>query len=142
MATSYSSPEIAQRSRLILPPNLKATEDQELRHGGRLAAAALNYRVEVPADAVHGDHVQLALEADGIQMGHVRLQVLRPASLRFGEAIALHYGADRELTSTPPLIPVENPAGRSIDVLIRNNSPEIRSFTLEAACDAGGSLAG
>jgi hypothetical protein len=93
----------------------------------------MSYRVDVPADAVHGDHVQLALEADGIQMGHVRLQVLRPASLRFHQAVALHYGADRELISDPPLIPVEKPAGRSIDVVIRNNSPEIRSFTLEAS---------
>ena len=131
VTTSYSSAEIAQRSRLILPTNWKAeklvatkTEEADLR---------IDYRIEVPPDIVHGDHVQLALEADGVQMGHVRLQLLRPVSLRIREAIALHYGADRELPSDPPLVPVESPAGRSIDVLIRNNSPEIRSFTLEAS---------
>jgi hypothetical protein len=131
VTTSYSSPEIAQRSRLILPPGLKAQKieapasDSELR---------LDYRVEVPADAVHGDHLQLALEADGAQMGHVRLQLLRPVSLRIRQAVALHYGNDRELASSPALVAVESPAGRSIDVLIRNNSPEIRSFQLQASC--------
>jgi hypothetical protein len=130
VATSYSSPEIAQRSRLVLPSNLKATKIDPAAGDSPLN---INYRVDVPADAVHGDHVQLALEADGIQMGHVRLQVLRPASLRIRQALALHYGADRELPSDPPLIPVDKPAGRSIDVVIRNNSPEIRSFTLEAS---------
>ncbi len=130
LATLYSSTAIAKRSRLIVPPNLKAT---------RMASAPgdsplnINYRVDVAAESVHGDHVELALEADGVQMGHVRLQVLRPASLRFRQAVSLHYGADRELISDPPLIPVESPAGRSVDVVIRNNSPEIRSFTLEAS---------
>ena len=131
IATSYSSPQIAQRSRLILPPNLKASKIDPTPGDSPLN---INYRVDVPADAVHGDHVQLALEADGVQMGHVRLQLLRAASLRFRQAVTLHYGADRELISEPPLIPVESPAGRSIDVVVRNNSPEIRSFTLEASC--------
>jgi hypothetical protein len=132
VATLYSSSEIAQRSRLILPPNFKATKIEPATGDSPLG---INYRVDVPADAVHGDHVQLALEADGIQMGHVRLQLLRPASLRIRQAVALHYGADRELLSDPPLIPVDKPAGRSIDLVIRNNSPEIRSFTLEASGD-------
>jgi len=115
---------------LILPANLKATK---IKPAAGDSPLSINYRVDVPADAVHGDHVQLALEADGIQMGHVRLQVLRPASVRIRQAVALHYGTDRELPSDPPLIPVDKPAGRSIDVVIRNNSPEIRSFTLEAS---------
>jgi hypothetical protein len=130
VATLYSSPGIAQRSRLILPPNLKASKIEPAPGDSPLT---INYRVDVPADAVHGDHVQLALEADGVQMGHVRLQVLRAASLRIRQAVALHYDADRELISDPPLIPVDQPAGRSLDVVIRNNSPEIRSFTLEAS---------
>jgi len=130
VATSYSSPGIAQRSRLILPPNLKAAKIEPAAGDPPLR---IDYRVDVPGEAVHGDHVQLALEADGVQMGHVRLQLLRPASLRIRQAIALHYGADRELISDPPLIPVDQPAGRSIDVVVRNNSPEIRSFTLEAS---------
>jgi hypothetical protein len=133
VATLYSSSDIAQRSRLILPPNLKATRTEPAPGDSPLS---INYRVDVGADAVHGDHVQLALEADGIQMGHVRLQLLRPASVRIRQAVALHYGADRELPSYPPLIPIDKPAGRSIDVVIRNNSPEIRSFTLEASGDA------
>ncbi|HEY3838541.1 MAG TPA: hypothetical protein VGL72_18305, partial [Bryobacteraceae bacterium] len=130
--TSYSSSEIAQRSRLILPSNLKA---QKLDAKGDETPPRIVYRVDVPADAVHGDHVQLALEADGQQMGHVRLQLLRPVSLRIRQAVALHYGADRELLSSPPVVPVDGPVGRNIDVLVRNNSPEIRSFTLQSSCE-------
>ncbi len=130
ISTLYSSTAIAQRSRLVLPPNLKATKIDPVSGDSPLG---INYRVYVAPEAVHGDHVELALEADGVPMGHQRLQVLRPASLRFRQAVTLHYGADRELIADPPLIPVDSPAGRSIDVVIRNNSPEIRSFTLEAS---------
>jgi hypothetical protein len=136
VTTSYSSPEIAQRSRLTLPPNLPySLKFHKVEAPAGESPLRIDYVVEVPPEAVHGDHLQLALEADGAQMGHVRLQLLRPVSLRIRQAIALHYGNDRELTSTPPLIPVDSPAGRSIDLQIRNNSPEIRSFTLEASCE-------
>jgi hypothetical protein len=37
--------------------------------------------------------------------------------------------------TSPLLIAVDSPAGRSIDVQIRNNSPEIRSFTLVSSCE-------
>jgi hypothetical protein len=134
IATSYSSEEIAQRSRLILPHDTPWTlKAEKLPAASGDSPLRINYRIDVPPDVVHGDHVQLALEADGAQMGHVRLQMLRPVSLRIREAVVLHYGANRELPSQPPLIAVEGPAGRSIDVVVRNNSPEIRSFTLEAA---------
>jgi hypothetical protein len=132
VVTSYSSEEIAQRSRLVLPPNLKA---QKLDAKPGDSPLQIVYRIDVPSDMVHGDHVQLALEADGTQMGHVRVQVLRPVSLRFPQSIALDYGADRELPADPAVIPVESPAGRSIDVRVRNNSAEIRTFTLDARCD-------
>ena len=125
VATSYSSAEIAQRSRLILPPNVKA---QKIDAPPGESPLRIDYSIEVAADTVHGDHVQLALEADGQQMGHVRLQMLRPVSLRIRQAVALQYGSDRELPSFPPVIPVDSPAGRNIDVLIRNNSPDIRSI--------------
>jgi hypothetical protein len=61
--------------------------------------------------------------------------MLRPVSMRIRQASALHYGADRELMTSPLLIAVDSPAGRSIDVQIRNNSPEIRSFTLVSSCE-------
>ena len=134
IATSYSSDEIAQRSRLILPPDAPWTlKAEKLPPAPGDSPLRINYKIEVPPEVVHGDHVQLALEADGAQMGHVRLQMLRPVSVRIREAVAIHYGAGRELVSQPPLIPVESPAGRNIAILIRNNSPEIRSFTLEAS---------
>jgi hypothetical protein len=136
ITTSYSSPEIAQRSRLIVPQNLPfQLKTRRLDATSGDSPLRIDYEVEVPATAVHGDHLQLALEADGIQMGHVRLQLLRPVSVHIRQAVALHYGPDRELATSPPLIPVDAPAGRSIDIQIRNNAPEIRSFTLQSSCE-------
>ena len=42
----------------------------------------IDYMVSVPADLLHGDFANLALEADGILLGRARLQLFRPASIR------------------------------------------------------------
>ena len=57
----------------------------------------IDYEVSVPADALHGDHLDLALEADGVQMGHTHLQLLRGASIRIREAVNRHFGSAAEL---------------------------------------------
>ena len=59
-------------------------------------AGALDLSIDVPKTAVHGDHAELVLEADGIQMSHVRPQILRPATLRFADAIQVRL-AQRHL---------------------------------------------
>ncbi len=124
IATSYSSETIAKRSRLKIPANWKVR--QEIK-----SPTELDYIVVVPADSLHGDHIQVELEADGVQMSHARLQLLRPASVRIREAIGLHFGPQAQLPLAPALIPVDRTSGRDIALVIRNNFPEIRNCTVE-----------
>jgi len=60
------------------------------------------------------------------------LQMLRPAALRVREATGLHFGSQAELAPSPPLVPIES-TGREISVVVHNNFPEIRNYTLKAA---------
>jgi hypothetical protein len=126
--TSYSSDAIAGRSRLRAPANLKFEAVPK-------GALKIDYSVAVPPDALHGDHVELALEADGVQMGHTRLQILRAASLRIREEVKRHFGATAELPLFPALVAVDQRAGRNINVTVRNNFPEIRNYILELTGD-------
>ncbi|MGI8991942.1 MAG: hypothetical protein ACR2I2_20480 [Bryobacteraceae bacterium] len=124
IATSYSSEDIAKRSRLKLSENWKMRREVK-------SPLEIDYLIDVPPDAVHGDRVAVAIEADGAQMSHASLQLLRPASLRIREAIGLHFGTEAELPLMPVLISVDRKAGREIDLAIRNNFPEIRNYTLQ-----------
>src|SRR5690349_2414509 len=68
-------------------------------------------------------------------MCRARLQLLRPASVRVREAVALHYGTLAELPVTPAIVPVDAHAGREVSVVIHNNASEIRNFVVEATGD-------
>ncbi len=126
--TSYSSEDLAHRSRLVIPQNFHVASDVK-------SPTEIEYQIEVPADSLHGEWTPLALEADGVMMSRARVQLLRPVSVRIREAIGLHYGSLGELPVRPPIIPVDAHAGREVSVVIRNNSPEIRNFVVEAQGD-------
>ena len=119
--TSYSSPELARRSRLKLPAGWTATAATK-------SPLEIEYTLDVPAGLVHGDHVEFALEADGVEMSRARPTLVRPVALRVAEGVSVHLGHGQELPVWPPLVPVEQPAGRSITVALRNAAPEIRVF--------------
>jgi len=123
ISTSYSSEALADRSRLRLPEGFTATAT-------RKSPLEIDYRVEVPADALHGDWINLAIEADGVPLGRARLQLFRPASVRFADALRLHFGPAAELAVEPAIIPIDSAAGRQVDVHVRNNAPEIRSYQI------------
>ncbi|HWD98315.1 MAG TPA: hypothetical protein VG345_04745, partial [Bryobacteraceae bacterium] len=133
LTAQFSSKEIAGRSRLLITPELPVTQQEKppapagdpATSGEPLRSV---YAVSVPATAVHGDHAELVLEADGIQMSHVRPQLLRPASLRFPDAIQVRLARSSSYPLYPATIPVNARAGREIAVSIRNNAPEIRNF--------------
>jgi hypothetical protein len=82
---------------------------------------------------VHGDWVNLALEADGMPLGRARLQLFRPDTVRLMEAMQVHFGSQTELTPDPPTAPIEPKAGGNLEISIRNNWPQIRTYRLEAA---------
>ena len=127
VSTVYSSPAVASRSRLRAP------------EGFTFAAATkspneIDYTIDVPADALHGDFVSLALEADGVPLGRARVQLFRPVSIRIMQALGLHFGQTR-LAVEPPSAPVETRAGSAVEVLLRNNTQQIQNYHLEAAGD-------
>ena len=128
VSTAYSSEDLAKRSRLRLPDGYTAT-------GRSKAPMEIDYDVTAPADAVHGDWVNLALEADGAPLGRARVQLFRPASIRIMQAIQIHYGADTELTADPPVVIVEPKAGTNFEISIRNNTPAIQTYRLEPSGD-------
>ncbi len=128
LATTYSAPDVAKRSRLRLPEGFTATSTVKTPN-------QIEYQVTVPAEAVHGDWANLALEADGMLLGRARLQMFRPVTIRLAEAIRLHFGTETQLEAQPPVAPVEPKAGTNVELTIRNNSPEIATYQLEAAGD-------
>src|ERR1017187_5311229 len=128
VSTTYSSEDVANRSRLRLPEGFTATRTVK-------SPNEIDYQVSVPADLLHGDWSNLALEADGILLGRARLQLFRPASIRLMEAMQIHFGSETELTPDPPTAPIEPKAGGNLEFSIRNNYPGIQTYRLEASGD-------
>jgi hypothetical protein len=129
LTAQFSSEAIAQRSRLRVSPAFPV----EQKPGKE--APALTYEIKVPATAVHGDHADLAIEADGMQMSHARPQLLRAVTLRFPDAIEVHLAANSALALSPATVPINQKQGRELIVSVRNNAPEIRTFQLEPKAD-------
>jgi len=126
--TTYSAKAVATRSRLRLPEGYTATARTK-------SPNEIEYDISAPADALHGDWANLAIEADGATLGRARLQLFRPASLRLPGAMTLHFGATAELAVEPPVIAIDPRGGANVEVAIRNNFPGIQTFHLEASGD-------
>jgi hypothetical protein len=128
VSTVYSSPEVAARSRLRVPEGFTATASQK-------SPNEIEYTVEVPADALHGDWASLVLEADGVPLGRARLQLLRPVSIRLSQPLQMHFGQQSVLQADPSTIPVDARVGSNVEVILRNNSIQIQNYRLEASGD-------
>jgi hypothetical protein len=126
VSTTYSSSDVAARSRLRLPDGYTAAAKSK-------PDAAVDYEISVPADAVHGDFANLALEADGMPLGRARLQLFRPATIHIAQAIRMRIGPHAEIEPDPPIAVIEPRGGSNLDVLIRNHWPGIQTFHLEAS---------
>ncbi len=126
VSTTYSSPEVAARSRLRLPEGFTAARIVK-------SPNEIDYEIAVPADAPHGDYANFALEADGVALGRARLQLFRPLTVRLMDAINIHFGQHTELTPDPPIAPIEPKAGTNLELSLRNNWPAIQTYKLEAA---------
>lgn len=129
LTAQFSSDAIAQRSRLRVAPAFP-TEQEPGKEPLTLA-----YEVKVPAAAVEGDHADLAIEADGMQMSHARPQLLRPVTLQFPDAIDVHLAANSAMPLYPATLAVNQRTGRDMAIAVRNNAPEIRNFELEPKAD-------
>jgi hypothetical protein len=125
LTAEFSSDAIAQRSRLrtapAFPMDVEPAKEPLL----------LTWVIKVPETAVNGDHADLAIEADGMQMSHVRPQLLRSVEVRFPDAVDVHLTAGSALPLFPATVPVNQRTGRDLTVTVRNNAPEIRNFVIE-----------
>ncbi len=121
LTSQYSSEEIAKRSRLVVPPGFTVTSKVK-------SPLETVFDIYVPETAVHGDHVEISIEGDGVQLSHAKPQLLRPSSLRFPDAIGVRLAATSTLALSPATIPFNARSGRDVSVVIRNNAPEIRSY--------------
>jgi hypothetical protein len=126
VATEYSSAQVASRSRLLLPEGFTATASVK-------SPNEIGYQVAVPADSIHLDYADLALEADGLLLGRAHLQLFLPATIRLPQSMELHFGQQTGMTPEPPTAPINPKGGASLDVVIRNNSTEIQTYRLEAS---------
>ena len=55
----------------------------------------------MPAAAAHGDYANFALEVDGLALSRARLQLFRPLTVRFTDAIDSHFGPRAALAAGP-----------------------------------------
>ena len=124
VSTTYSSADVAKRSRLLLPEGFTATAAVK-------SPNEIEYQVNVPGDEIHGDFVNLALEADGMPLGRARLQLFRPASIHLVDALEMRYGPDAVLVPEPPTASIEPKAGTNLEISIRNNTPAIQTYHLQ-----------
>ncbi len=129
LTAQFSSEAIAERSRLRLAPEFPSSQQP----GNE--PLALVYEIKVPGTAVHGDHADLAIEADGTRMSHARPELLLPVTLHFPDAIDVHLAANSSLPLFPATLSVNQRAGRDLIIAVRNNAPEIRTFQLEPKVD-------
>ena len=126
VSTTYSSAEVAARSRLRLPEGFTATPTVK-------SPNEIDYEVSAPADALHGDFAELALEADGVPLGRARTQLFRPVSIRLLSSLQFHFGAQTEITPEPPVAVIDPKAGGNLEISIRNNSTQIQTYHVEAS---------
>jgi hypothetical protein len=125
VSTTYSSAEVAARSRLRLPEGYTAAPTTR-------SPNEIDYEIAVPADAIHGDFANLAIEADGLSLGRAHVQLFRPASVRLLSGMQLHFGPRTGLTPDPPIAAID-PKGGNLEISIRNNSSQIQTYHLEPA---------
>jgi hypothetical protein len=129
LTAQFSSDAIGQRSRLRTAPALQFDQTPGKE------PLTLTYLLKVPPTFIHGDHADLAIEADGMQMSHARPELLRPVQLRFPDAIDVRVAANSALPLFPATLAVNQRTGRDLRVTIRNNAREIRNFAIEPRAD-------
>jgi len=130
VTAEFSPAAVAARSRLRVSPNLPLTQETPVADADKEKPLLITYKVTVPPDAIEGDMAQLSIEADGVQLSHVRTQLLAPAAITFEDSIAVRVAEDSFAPLRPTTIPVNQRTGRELVMTIRNNAPEIRTFEI------------
>ena len=129
----FSPPELASRSRLLIPAGWRVKS--EPAPASAMRGGEIDYVLDVPADAVAGDTVTLSVETDGKMAQSATLALAPFCDARVEPAEALHPRRDASLPIRPSLATLLLPGRRPYRVLLRNNYDEIRNFDLTAAGD-------
>jgi hypothetical protein len=125
LSSTYSSPDVAARSRLRAPEAFSAQKMVKTPN-------QIDYEIAVPATAAEGDSAAFALEVDGMALGRARLDLFRPLNIRIAENVPLRYGARASLAADPPIIAIDPKGGTSVEATLANNWPAIQTYRIEA----------
>jgi hypothetical protein len=126
VVASFSSPELAGRARLLVPAGWRVRPENR-------APNEIEYQVEVPADALAGDTVTLAVEAEGRVAQSLKLPLAPFCSLRIDPQEVFRWSSGVTRPVRPYLAATVAPRRRTYRVHLRNNSDEIRTFELAAS---------
>jgi hypothetical protein len=126
----FSPPALARRSRLLAPPGWRIKADPP---GKDALPGEIDYSVDVPAGAVAGDTVTLAVEADGKIVQTTTLTLAPFCTVRIEPEETLHLRPDERFAIRPYLAALHLPGQRAYRVLLRNNYDEIRNFEITAS---------
>ncbi len=126
VTASFSSPELAARSRLLTPA------------GWRMKAEPgdpkeIEYRLDVPADAVAGDKVTLAVQVDGKIAQTADVPLAPFCGVRIEPEESLHPRRDTRFPIRPHLATLALPGRRTYTIYLKNNYDEIRTFEFSAS---------
>ncbi|HYM10455.1 MAG TPA: hypothetical protein VEU62_06975 [Bryobacterales bacterium] len=134
VTASFSSPELAARSRLLAPAGWRWKADPAPKGASESAVETeITYSLEVPADAVAGDTVTLAVEMEGKIAQTVAATLAPVCDLRIEPEEALHPRRDTRFPIRPRLATLLLPGRRAYHIYLHNNYDEIRTFEVEAA---------
>jgi|GEM_PF-876650 len=126
----FSPPALASRSRLLAPAGWRIKTGPP---GKDALPGEVDYSVDVPAGAVAGDTVTLAVEADGKIVQTATLPLASFCTVRIQPEEALHLRPDERFAIRPYLAALHLPGRRAYRVLLRNNYDEIRNFEITAS---------
>lgn len=123
---TFSSAELAARSRLLAPPGWRFQTEAR-------TPAEIDYRIDVPADALPGDAVTLAVEADGRIAQSITVPLGPFCSVRIEPEEALQLRPNAAFRVRPHLATLVLPRRRQYRIHLRNHSDEIRTFEVAAS---------
>jgi hypothetical protein len=126
LIATFSSAHLAGRARLLAPAGWRVRQENH-------APSEIEYQLEVPTDAVPGDTVTLAVEAEGRVAQSLTLPLVPFCSLRIEPEELFRWPNGIARPVRPHLAATVLPRRRPYRLHLRNHSDEIRTFELTAS---------
>jgi hypothetical protein len=126
VTATFSSPELAGRARLLAPAGWRVRPESR-------GEKEIDYQVEVPAEAVAGDTVTLAVEVEGKVAQSMTLPLTPFCLLRIEPEEKFEWRRGKARAIRPHLAATVLPRRRTYGIRLQNQSDEIRTFELTAS---------